>query len=383
MSPEWSISRRVTVAVIIIVLIGLFVYAIRPLINPLFVAILLAYGLNALARLLQKHTRLQRAWSARLVYFCFLALLIATPGTLLPIAVREIDTLSNALLHIEAQLVAFLANPVVVFNYTLYLEHLWVDFLELLSHSLAPGSVDAVRVLEITSTSFIWLILILVTTYYLLLDWHGLQEWLIRLAPEQETADMRRLLLEIELIWQAYLRGTLALMVIMGLFFIVLGLAIGLPGAVALGLFTGLLSMIPEVGPLVAGTVSVLVAFFQGSNFLPISNFWFALLVAAIYLVVMQIKSLWLRPIVMGRFMHMNSGLVFVAIIGAALLYGILGAIIVLPLLATAGLLGRYIRAKLLNLDPWPVVAETAAVPSESSPPPAEPVIAGQGETPG
>jgi hypothetical protein len=42
-----------------------------------------------------------------------------------------------------------------------------------------------------------------------------------------------------------------------------------------------------------------------------------------------------------------------VAIIAAALLQGILAALVVLPVLATVGIMGRYIRARLLNLDPW------------------------------
>jgi predicted PurR-regulated permease PerM len=75
--------------------------------------------------------------------------------------------------------------------------------------------------------------------------------------------------------------------------------------------------------------------------------------VGAIYIVVMQVKSLWLRPLVMGRFMHMNTGLVFVAIIGAALIWGVLAALIILPVIASAGQIGHYIRAKLFDEDPW------------------------------
>jgi hypothetical protein len=52
---------------------------------------------------------------------------------------------------------------------------------------------------------------------------------------------------------------------------------------------------------------------------------------------------------------------VFLAIIAAALLQGILAALIVLPILATIGLTGRYIRARLLNLEPWPDDAESFA----------------------
>ena len=111
--------------------------------------------------------------------------------------------------------------------------------------------------------------------------------------------------------------------------------------------------MVPEVGPFASGILAVLVALFEGSNFLPIPNFWFAVIVASIYMIVMQVKSIWLRPKVMGRFMHMNTGLVFLAIIAAVILEGVLGALIVLPILASVGVIGRYVRARMLNLDPW------------------------------
>ncbi|MCA9944666.1 MAG: hypothetical protein KC449_14350, partial [Anaerolineales bacterium] len=61
------------------------------------------------------------------------------------------------------------------------------------------------------------------------------------------------------------------------------------------------------------------------------------------------------------RFLHMNTGLVFVAIIGAALISGVLAALIILPLIITAGQIGHYLRSKLLHLDPWPAAAGALA----------------------
>jgi hypothetical protein len=52
----------------------------------------------------------------------------------------------------------------------------------------------------------------------------------------------------------------------------------------------------------------------------------------------------------------MNTGLVFLAIIGAAMLGGILAALIILPIIASIGVIGSYIRARLLDLEPWPEV---------------------------
>lgn len=370
MTNQWSVPTRIIALALSVIFIVLVIFQIWPLVGPLIIAGLLAYALNPLTSFLNRKTRLSHRWSVNVVFFLFLAILIAMPSTLVPVAIRQVRTLSTELQVIEEQILVFLETPPVIFGRELPTEQILDDFLSMTTE-LLPAAEGAINVLETTSVSVLWLVVIVVTTYYLLADWQGLRRWLVGLVPSQGQPDFERLLTEINAIWRSYVRGTLALMLIMGVVFIIIGLAIGLPGAVAIGLLTGLLSMIPDVGPTIAGILAVLVAFFQGSNHLPISNFWFAILVMTIYIVVMQIKSIWLRPLVMGRFMHMNTGLVFLLIIAAVLLQGILAALLILPIAATVGLIGRYVRARLLNLDPWPDESDQdkmAAVVEDASP---------------
>ena len=353
MKSTWTPTTKIVVVAVFLILLGLFIYAVRPLINPLIVASLLAYALYPLVERLENRPRINHTGAVLLVYFPFLILLFATPGTLVPLLVRQIQTLTNEVTLVFNLIEDLLAQPVTILGQTISQEQLAV-FLRETTQSFTPAAEDAIMVLEATSTSLVWFIVILVTTYYLLADWNGLRRWFMNIFRPSEQVDLAQLLHGIDLTWRAYLRGTLLLMFMMGIFFTIVGLALGLPGAVALGLLTGLLSMVPEIGPMVAGILASLVAFFEGSSYLPLSNFWFALLIAGIYIVVMQLKSLWIRPFVMGRFMHMHTGLVFVAIIGSALSFGILAALIVLPVLASAGQIGHYVRCKLLDMDPYP-----------------------------
>jgi hypothetical protein len=55
----------------------------------------------------------------------------------------------------------------------------------------------------------------------------------------------------------------------------------------------------------------------------------------------------------MGRSVHMNEALVFVAIIIATILKGILGALLVVPLLASVVVLGGYVQRRVLGLPPF------------------------------
>jgi predicted PurR-regulated permease PerM len=353
-------TTRAVVIIVCLVLVAIFAYEMRPLIAPLVLAGLLAYTLNLAVRFLTRRTALSRKWAVNIVYFVLVAILIATPSTLVPIVASQWQSLSAQLQAAGLQIQEFIESPLVIAGREIPIDQVFAD-LTAVTTNFGSAFEGALAVVETTSLNLLRLVIIIVTGYYLLMDWHGLKRWLLGLLPDVERDDASRLIGEIDGVWRAYMQGTLALMLIMAIVFIIVGFAIGLPGAVAVGIITGILSMIPEIGPWIAGAIAVLIAYLAGSNHLPISNIWFAVIVAGIYLVMTQVKSIWLRPQVMRRFMHMNTGLVFLAIIAAALLQGILAALIVLPILATIGLTGRYVRARLLNLDPWPDDAESFA----------------------
>lgn len=350
---QWSITTRLITSLIVLTFLFLLAYEIRSLVTPLVLAGLLAYTLNLAVVFLTKRTRVRPKIAANLVYFIFVAITIATPSTLVPVAVRQARTLTSEFNLVIEHIESFLQTPINILGRTFILADLGSS-LTTIPTDLDSAFDGALTLVEATSVSLVRLVIILVVSYYLMLDWNGLKSWLLGILPPSGRSDAERLLGEIDRVWRAYMQGTLALMFIMGVVFIIIGFAIGLPGALIVGLLTGVLSMVPELGPWISGVVAVIIALISGSNFLPLSNFWFAVLVAAIYAVISQIKSIWLRPQVMGRFMHMNTGVVFLAIIAAVLLQGILAALVILPILASIGLIGRYIRARLLDIDPWP-----------------------------
>jgi predicted PurR-regulated permease PerM len=371
MRHKWSTPTRIVVVLVCLVALGLLLARAQPLIGPLIIAGLLAYVLNLVVRFISNRTRLSRKWTVYIVYFVFVVILIAMPSTLIPLSISQIQELSSEIDEISQQFTTLIETPLVIMGRVIPLDEIWAEITRVFTDfDLAVES--AVDVLETTTTSLLQLAIIIVVSFYLMKDWQGLENWLADLLPGSGRSDFRRLVSELDSVWQSYMQGTLALMLIMAFVFIIIGLAIGLPGAVAIGILTGILSMIPELGPWIAGAIAVIVAFVLGSDHLPISNFWFAVLVAGIYFVLTQVKGIWLRPQVMGRFMRLNTGLVFIAIIGAALLGGILAALIILPIIASIGVIGRYIRARLLDLEPWPEDELAEIDEAEASDPPPE-----------
>jgi predicted PurR-regulated permease PerM len=368
MKLGWSLATRYYVLTIVLLLIGFLAWVTREIFSPLVIAGLISYVLNSIVNLLSERTRLGHRIAVNLVYFVSLGLLIAVPAVLIPVLSSDIETLSQDLLAIGYQLQAFSAQPLVVGGFVVNLPALIPQPAESISLFIGTIPENILQIIEATSKNAVWFLVIVVTVYYLLMDWDRLRDWFIGLASDVYQTEIRQVYQEIKSVWSAYIRGQLVLMFIVGVIFTMVWLLIGLPGAVILGFLTGLFSLVPEIGPLVAGTLAALVALSEGSSFLPLSNGWFALLVIGLYLVLINFKNIWLRPRVMGRSVNLNEGLVFVAIIAAVIFSGVLGALIIVPVLASAIVVGRYLRARILGLDPFP--PEQISLVSEVEKPP-------------
>jgi predicted PurR-regulated permease PerM len=367
MNRTWSSSTRRFVLAAILILLALVLWYARELLKPLISAGLVAYLMYPVVEFLNARLKLGRKLVSRLVYFVSIALILVVPLLLAPVVYDEVRAIATDLLHTLDQLALTLAQPVFIGGLPLHLETLVPELKRSLSEFASPAPEQALQLLEQTSRNTLWFLVIVVSAYYFMTDWDRAREAIIRLAPAQDQADVRRLYLEVKQVWMAYLRGQLTLMTIVAVVFTLLWSIIGLPGALVLGFLAGLFSLIPDVGPLAATLLALVVALLEGSNWLPMSNLWFAALVAGLYVVLINIKNIWLRPLILGRSVRMHEGVVFVAIIAAVVFTGIIGAFIVVPVLASLGVIGRYVRRRLLGLPPFePAAIAVAAAPSPS-----------------
>ena len=352
MTKKWSTPARYLTLILGIILVVVLGWYLRPLFQPLVIAGLIAYIMMPLVNLAKERLRMKHKLAVNLVYFLSLSLVLASPVLFVPELIAQMQVFSNDLVRIYEQSLVFLSEPIrlgtFVFDASDYLAELESSVLAVLT-SLPE---QALHIIESTSRNAAWFFVIVVVVYYLLLDWDKLRELFIRQAPEAYRRDARLIFLEIKQLWAAYLRSQLALMTIVGIVFTIAWFAIGLPGALVIGILAGLLTIIPDIGPLIASVIAIAVALLEGSLFLPISNFWFAVLVFAIYAVLINLKNIWLRPRLMGRSVHLHEGLVFVAIMAAVLIQGILSAIVVVPVIASALVIGRYLRAGVFGLEP-------------------------------
>jgi predicted PurR-regulated permease PerM len=213
----------------------------------------------------------------------------------------------------------------------------------------------------VTSRGILWTLVVLVTVYYLMTEWDRIRDGLIGIAPLHERSDLDRLYGEIRGVWTGYLRGQIRLVIILAIIYVVAWQSIGLSGALPLGLLAGLLNLLPEIGPAAVAILATLVAYLEGSSLIHISNTWFAVLTLGIYLLLNTFKTVWLQPRILGHSVLLHEGVVFIAIVAALVLQGVLGVLIVVPLLATLVVVGKYVRRRLLGQTSFEDPAESVS----------------------
>ncbi len=352
-NKNWNVSFRHTVAVILFIGFVAFLLYAREAVKMFIIAAFAAYLISPAVSYLMDKMKWSRTAAVNFVYFSALILLVGVPSALTPIFFDEISIVARDLLTLSTEFVAALSEPVhfggMIFEFD--------ELAEGLSHIgdvvLKPLPEQALALLETTSINILWFLIIVVTVHVLMNHWPRMREWLIGLAPADYSDEIRELYNRLRSVWMAYLRGQIVLMVVVGIVFTIAWMIIGIPGALVLGMAAGLFTLIPDVGPFIAMVLAFGVALLEGSSWIPLSNAWVAGIVLVVYLVLINLKNFFLRPYIMGRSLQMNEALIFIAILTATILEGILGALLVVPVMASAVVIFEYLRRRILGLPPF------------------------------
>jgi len=355
MSKSWSKTTRYIVLILLLISAVAFTVAASDLIVPLAISALLAWLLNPAVTFFNNRTKLKRQWAVLIVYLVSLTAIIAIGVTLALLAPSQINNIAvdvqEMYIVVFQELEDTLSQPIVIMGTELHPQTLINNFPLDASALVRPDIIW--EWIRSASTNLTWILVIIISTFYLLQDWPRLREWLIGLGPDAYQSDFRRVYDEVRTVWQRYLRGQLRLSLMIGFLTTLLLAAIGMPGAIVFGILAAIFDVIMTVGPVIVAAAAAIVALIAGSTYLPISNLWFMLLVIGIFVLIQAVENVWLRPRIMGSSMNLHPGLVFVGIIGALSLAGIFAALIVVPLLGSTAVIAHYIHAKIMDIPPW------------------------------
>jgi predicted PurR-regulated permease PerM len=180
--------------------------------------------------------------------------------------------------------------------------------------------------LSSTVTVAAGLFLILVLAIYVGADPALYHVGLMHLFPHGARDRAGVVLTRVATVLRKWLVTQLVAMVVMGVVSTLTLLALGVKAAVALGVIAGLLEFVPTVGPILAAVPAIAMGFLDSPEK--------ALTVGLAYLVIQQLEGHVLIPMLMKEGMDLPPALTIVAQAVMALLFGFLGLMVAVPLLA-------------------------------------------------
>jgi predicted PurR-regulated permease PerM len=193
------------------------------------------------------------------------------------------------------------------------------------------------------------LLLGLIAFAYLLVDGHRLGTFLMRFVPKEHRDHVRVVTGEIHLVLGRFLQGQFLLIIVMSVVtYVVLEWGFHLPYALPIAVATGILEVIPLLGPFIAGAIAASVGMAHAG---PTE----AGLLALTYLILRQVEDQLIMPFIVGRAVHLHPLITIFSVLTAERVAGVLGMFLAVPIAAAIRVILEYAYP--------PVKPEDAAVP--------------------
>jgi predicted PurR-regulated permease PerM len=214
--------------------------------------------------------------------------------------------------------------------------------------------------------ALVFIVVVPVVAFYMLLDWDNMVARIDELLPREHLRTLRRLAHEIDATLASFVRGQLTVCLILGTFYSVALMAIGLQFGLVVGAIAGLITFIPYVGALVGGSLAIGLALFQ---------FWgdWAVIggVAAIFAAGQFLEGNVLTPKLVGTSVGLHPVWLLFALSAFGTIYGFVGMLVAVPVAAALGVLARFLMAEYRGSVLY-LGREPSAKPPESENAPAE-----------
>ena len=342
--------RQVVLTTLAVLLVGgafWLVWAFKFVFFALFTAIFLHVGMKPVVELLAARG-VRRSVGVVLVYLLLALVLIGIIVVIAPMLAQQVGAFTdslpdyyrltrNFLLQSEIDLFPRLGRLLPPASDMGSVQELLLQSAQ--SAETDAGSESAWGMVTQASRIVFYAIAIFAMAFYWTLDRERILYALLLRLPLNRRDSVRALIDELESKVGSFLRGQLVLCAAVGFISLVAYLLIGLPYALALGALAFIFEAVPLVGPLLAAIPAVLVAATLG----PDKLLWVLLAVSIIQVAENNV----LVPRVMDKAVGVNAIVSILAITAFSAIFGILGALLAIPLAAMIQVfINRYLFAQ-------------------------------------
>jgi predicted PurR-regulated permease PerM len=354
------VPRGVQLVLLLVALLALWVAAraARNVVEIIIVASFIALLLNPVVSFLVRRG-VPRGFAIPLTYLTLLVVIVGIGVLLATPITNQIDAFQREVPSLVRQANRRLDDLQKFFNHHgihIQLKKQGQTALQTIQSKVLKGSSSLLSfttsLLKSTANAAISLVLIFVMSVYLLIYARQIGALVRRLLPPNDGSPGDDYPLAVQRAVAGYVRGQLTFSVVMGTTAGVALWILGVTGvfhsggtyAFAFGTFFGVMELVPFVGPVLGAIPPIAVALFQN----PLTAVWVVLL----FIAIQQLEGHVVAPQIFGHVLRINPLLVIIALLFGDAIYGIVGALMALPVAAVLRETIIYVRRHVV-LEPW------------------------------
>lgn len=333
--------QRLALILLSLSLIIAILYIGGNIIMPLLLAMLFAILLRPVVVFFNKKLRIPHVIAVLLAVLFFIIFVL------------------SVVFFISWQVTDFVEDwPKIKYNMTMNYEHLqrWIKDSFNISYKKQETYLESVKndsltnkqelvgsTLSTFSSTLLNLVLIPLYTFLILIYRNLFKKFLSKLVAQKNHSTLVDILFEIKQVVQSYIVGLLIEMGIVAVLTTTGLMIIGVPYAILLGTITAVLNLIPYIGILCAGVISILVALTNSTEFSV------AIGVVAVNSIVQLIDNNFLVPKVVASKVKLNALVSILAVFVGGAIGGVMGMFLAIPISAIL----KVIFDRIEDLKPW------------------------------
>jgi predicted PurR-regulated permease PerM len=313
MNNQIVISIRTIVITLLFAVGGYVIYRLFPIFGTILIAMFIVIALEPAVRYFMKTTFWNRLIPRNVAVLITYSLFILVLVLLFTLGLPPILSQSQKLVLNLSQILQDINLP----------QGMNISLAEIFpSVSSVSGGVISITVAVFSNITALFSLFIL--SVYMSLDWENIKKRLLELLPDKLEEEVSNIITEIETNVSYWVKGELFLMLIVGILSFI-GLEIlGIKFSLALALVSGLLEVVPIIGPILSAVVASIIGFGDSA----VKGFG----VIALYIVIQQMENNILVPKIMEKVSGFSPLAILLALLIGSEFFGIVGAILAVPI---------------------------------------------------
>ncbi|KLE16372.1 AI-2E family transporter [Clostridium sp. C8] len=319
-----KIINPILIIIVALIILALYIKikTLNSIVNIIFIGFIFAYTLKPFRDGLSEKFKLNKRVASISIIIVIVFSLILLSYIIIPSILRESYNFGSILDNIDIYIknIAKKMN----LNDLSFFQGIYEQISEEANMFFAKISDNFLENLFLCFESLVSLAIIPIVTYYFLVDGDLIYNKLLLILPTEKRIIAKKVLNNLDKVLSRYIISQLLLSLIIGVLTFIVLLILDVKFALILGIFNGILNIVPYFGPIIGGVPAIFIALMDSPNK--------ALYTIIAVFLIQQIEGNILSPKITGDSTNMHPIIIIILLLVGEKLGGLIGMVIAVPI---------------------------------------------------